>query len=91
MKMARVVGTIWATKRTERMDGLPMQMIETVDASSLETLSQPFAAVNTVGACEGDIIFYVEAYEACLPLPDLLVPVDASIIGIVDQLGDKVL
>lgn len=90
MKMARVVGSIWATRKTEGMDALPMQMIETIDATSLNVLSAPFAAVNTVGACEGDIVFYVEAYEACLPLPDELVPVDASIIGIVEQLGDKV-
>ncbi|MDF1666299.1 MAG: EutN/CcmL family microcompartment protein [Planctomycetota bacterium] len=88
--MARVVGSIWATRKTERMEALPMQLIETIDATSLNVLSSPFAAVNTVGACEGDIVFYVEAYEACLPLPDELVPVDASIIGIVEQLGDKV-
>lgn len=90
MNLARVLGTIWATKRTEGMDGLPMQMIQRVDAD-LSPLGAPFAAVNTVGACEGEVVFYVTAYEACLPLPDPLVPVDASIIGIVEQIGDRVL
>lgn len=90
MKLARVVGTIWATKRTTGMDGLPMQMIETVD-SDLKTISRPFAAVNTVGACEGDIVSYVSAYEACLPLPNPLVPVDASIVAIIEQIGDRLL
>ena len=90
MKTARVVGSIWATTKTEGMDGLAMQLIQQVDASTLEVLSKPFAAVNTVGACPGDLVFYVEAYEACLPLANELVPVDAPIIGIIDQLGDQV-
>ena len=86
MKTARVVGSIWATRKTEGMDALSLQLIQQVDASTLEVLSGPFPAVNTVGAGPGDLVFYVEAYEACLPLPNELVPVDASIIGILDEL-----
>jgi ethanolamine utilization protein EutN len=90
MNLGRVVGTIWATRRTDGMDGLPMQMVVPLDLS-LEPIGAPFAAVNTVGAGPGDVIFYISAYEACLPLPDPLVPVDRSIIGIVEQVDDQVL
>lgn len=84
MKLARVVGSIWASRRTEGMEGLPMQLIEPLD-TDLCPNGQPFAAVNSVGAGEGDLVFYVSAYEACLPLPNTLVPVDRTIVGIIEQ------
>jgi ethanolamine utilization protein EutN len=89
MKVARVMGSIWATRQTEGIEALPMQLIVPLDASSLEVLGDPVAAVNTVGAGPGDIVFYVEAYEACLPLPNEMVPIDASIVGIIEQLGEE--
>ena len=58
---------------------------------SLKACGDPFAAVNTVGAGEGDVVMYVEAFEACLPLPDEMVPVDRSIVGIIDQLDGELL
>jgi ethanolamine utilization protein EutN len=48
---------------------------------------EPLVAVDTVGAGPGEIIFYITASEAVIPLPVDFAPVDASIVGIVDTIN----
>ena len=61
-----------------------MRMIQPLSADgSLD--GRPCAAVDTIGAGEGDLVLYVTAYEAVIPYPKDLVPIDASLIGIVDH------
>jgi ethanolamine utilization protein EutN len=50
-----------------------------------EETGDPFVAVDTVGAGPGEIIIYITASEAVIPLPVDMAPVDASIVGIVDN------
>ncbi len=84
MNLARVIGTIWATRKYEDLEGCSMRMIQPL-TGDLEALGRPIAAVDTVGAGEGELVFYVTAYEAVIPYPRDLVPIDASIVGIVDR------
>ncbi len=51
-----------------------------------EETDEPIVAVDTVGAGPGEIVFYITASEAVLPLPVNFAPVDASIVGIVDSI-----
>lgn len=50
-----------------------------------EETGDPFIAVDTVGAGPGETILYITASEAVIPLPVDMAPVDASIVGIVDN------
>ncbi len=50
-----------------------------------EETGDPIIAVDTVGAGPGEIIIYITASEAVIPLPVDMAPVDASIVGIVDN------
>jgi ethanolamine utilization protein EutN len=43
-------------------------------------------AVDTVGAGQGETVFYITSREAVIPLPVEMAPVDASIVGIVDRI-----
>ena len=85
MNLARVIGTIWATRKYADLEGASMQVIQPLDGN-LEPSGQPITAVDTVGAGEGEVVFYVTAYEAVIPFPKPLVPIDASIVGIVEKL-----
>ena len=89
MRLARVIGTVWGTQKVEGFRGLKMQMIQPLTAQ-LENDGRPIVACDSVGAGQGDLVFFVSQYEATIPFPEkTLVPIDQTIVGIVDQLDDE--
>ncbi len=86
MDLAKVIGKIWATQKDPQLDGLKMQLIQPIDAYKKNTGS-PIIAVDTVGAGEGDFIFYITASEAVIPLKNKPALSDASIVGIIDRIN----
>ncbi len=85
MFLARVIGTIWATRKDESLEGTKMQIIQPVDRFD-KPVGAPVIAIDTIGAGPGETVFYVTAREATIPLRHGLSPVDASIVGIVDTI-----
>lgn len=86
MHLAKVIGTIWATRKYESVTGYKMQFIQPID-SSLKKYGEPIIALDTVGAGPGEIVMYVTASEAVIPLDVDMAPVDASIVGIIDSIN----
>lgn len=86
MYLGQVIGTIWATKKYEAVTGYTMQFVQPIN-SLLEKTGEPLIALDTVGAGAGEIIFYVTASEAVIPLDVDMAPVDATIVGIVDSIN----
>ncbi|MAB90815.1 MAG: EutN/CcmL family microcompartment protein [Planctomycetota bacterium] len=89
MYLGRVIGTVWATRRHQALEGGRMVLVQPIDDTK-EPVGQPLAALDTVGSGAGEIVLYVTAYEAAMPWleshPGLEVAgVDASVIGIVDR------
>lgn len=84
MLLGKVIGTIWATRKYEALHGLKLQLLQPINAKE-ENVSDPIIVVDTVGAGPGEIVYYVTASEAVIPLPVDMAPVDASIVGIVDS------
>ncbi|MEW6194549.1 MAG: EutN/CcmL family microcompartment protein [Bacteroidota bacterium] len=89
MYLGRVIGTIWATRKYEAVTGYKMQFVQPINAN-LEKLGDPIIALDTVGAGPGEIIYYVTASEAVIPLDVDIAPVDASIVGIVDSINVEI-
>ncbi len=85
MFLAKVIGTVWATRKDENLHSFKMQFIQPID-SHQKNVGPPIVAVDTVGAGVGETVFYITAAEAVIPLPVDMAPVDASIVGIVDRL-----
>ncbi len=86
MYLGKVIGTIWATKKYETLVGYKMQFVQPINAD-YDELGEPIVALDTVGAGPGEIIFYITASEAVIPLDVDMAPVDASIVGIVDSIN----
>ncbi len=89
MQLGRVIGSVWATRRHEALEGGRLVMVCPVNEHHEET-GEPLAALDTVGSGPGDVVLYVTAYEAAIPWlethPGLEVAgVDASVVGIVDR------
>jgi ethanolamine utilization protein EutN len=88
MHLGQVIGTIWATRKHEAINGYKMQFVQPINAS-LKKTGEPLIALDTVGAGPGEIIFYITSSEAVIPLDVDMAPVDASIVGIVDSINEE--
>lgn len=86
MFLGRVIGNIWATQKYETLKSFKMLLVQPINAN-YKDIGEPIIAVDTVGAGSGEIIFYITASEAVIPLPVDFAPVDASIVGIVDSIN----
>ena len=85
MFFAKVIGTVWATRKDEHLLHFKLQFIQPLNAQR-EHVGDPIVAVDTIGAGIGETVFYITAREATIPLPVEMAPVDASIVGIVDRI-----
>jgi ethanolamine utilization protein EutN len=86
MQLGKIIGTIWATRKYDAVNGYKMQFVQPIN-SEMEKLGDPIIALDTVGAGPGEIIYFVTASEAVIPLDVDMAPVDASIVGIVDSIN----
>ena len=86
MKLARVIGTVVATTKVDSISALKILMIQPLD-EKLKPSDEPVAAIETVQAGYGDLVYYTLARESTLALPEPFAPVDAAITGIVDQVN----
>ena len=84
MYLGRVVGTCVATQRSPGLEGVRLLVVEPVDGSGTVP-GAPFLAADTVSAGPGELVFLVGAREASLALEQPFVPIDAAIVGLVDE------
>jgi ethanolamine utilization protein EutN len=82
---AKVIGTVWATRKDQNLNGMKLQIIQPMTAG-MKIAGDPIIAVDTIGAGPGETVFYITAREATIPLPVEMAPTDASIVGIVDRI-----
>lgn len=86
MQLARVIGTVVATRKDPSIDGMKILMIQPL-TDELKPSGGPIAAIDTVQAGPNDLVHWICAREASLALPEPFSPVDAAICGIVDQVN----
>lgn len=85
MYLGRVIGTCVATQKAEGLSGVKLLMVQPLDIHK-EPKGDPLVAADTVRAGVGEFVWLVGAREAALALEETFVPVDAAIVGIVDDL-----
>src|SRR4029077_4244347 len=85
MFLGRVIGTVVATRKYEGLEGTKLLLVLPLDHALKET-GQPLVAVDTVRAGEGDLVHLADNREGALALDPWFVPVDAAIVGIVDDI-----
>lgn len=90
MFLARVEGSVVATKKDASMSGRKLllvrpQLVDEKDPSRFRPGSNTIVAVDSVGAGIGELVMFCQGSSARLA-PNLKdAPVDAVIIGIVDS------
>lgn len=84
MFLGRVIGTVWATRKDESLEGLKFQIVKKVD-TNLKLLSEFTVAVDSVGAGPGEIVMVASGSSARLTSITHDKPVDAVIMAIIDK------
>ena len=90
MFLAKVTGSVVATQKVASMTGRKLLTVEPlrVDPETrgrLVSTGRTFVVVDTVGAGQGEMVLIVQGSSARLTPETEKLPVDATIIGIVDN------
>jgi ethanolamine utilization protein EutN len=85
MHLCRVVGTVWATQKVETLKGYRLLLVQPL-THELKENGTPIVAADTVSAAPGQLVYIVKSREAAKALEERFNPVDAAIVGIVDEI-----
>ena len=98
MILARVEGSVVATKKNGKMTGSKFLLvrplvIDNPEAGSFRDGQTTLVATDCLGAGDGDVVLVVQGSSARLAMDNKDNPVDAVVVGIVDTVdcGRKVL
>lgn len=84
MRMGRVVGNVWATRKEDGLSGIKLLIVQPIDAHGNDIQSHMVAA-DRIGAGIGDEVLITSGGSARFILPkENPLPIDAVIIGIID-------
>ena len=83
MILGKVVGTVVATRKDERLTGSKLLLVQPVQPDG-SSRGSPLVAVDTVDAGAGERVLVVSGSSARMAEGMTDRPVDAAIVGIVD-------
>lgn len=86
MRVAKVIGNIWATRKEERLSGLKLLLVKPLNVLNENDDLLPMVAADIIGAGVGETVLVVSGSSARSAAGDMSIPVDASVVGIVDDL-----
>ena len=84
MYLGIVQGTVVAQRKYAGLEGKKLLLVQPVD-DQRQPNGDLQVAVDAAQAGEGDLVYLVGSREAALALDPWFVPVDAAIVGIVDD------
>lgn len=85
MFLGKVIGTVWSTKKDEKLVGAKFLIVRKVDLD-LNEKSDFVVAVDSVGAGEGEVVLVATGSSSRQTHFTQDKPVDAVIMAIVDKL-----
>jgi ethanolamine utilization protein EutN len=85
MTLGKVVGTVVATRKDERLEGFKLLVVRAVGPDGKEKSSY-LVAVDTVDAGVGELVLVVSGSSARMTAGCTDRPVDAAIVGIIDSI-----
>ncbi len=87
MQLGRVIGTVTPCVCYTGLAGVPMLLVQPLDRTGSDTGSPVVAADATRMAGPGQLVTYEGGREAALALKIWFVPVDHTIVGLVDEVS----
>ena len=84
MLIGKVVGTVVASRKEEKLEGVKLLVLKQVDVEGKEG-SGYVVAVDAVGAGLGEVVLYASGSSARQTVVTDKRPVDAVVMAIIDQ------
>ncbi len=85
MRLGKVIGTLTPCTVYKGLEGVPMLLVQPLDKHQKPVGQSIVSADSTRMAGPGELVYYESSREAALALDPWFVPVDDTIIGIVDD------
>lgn len=83
MIIGKVVGSIVSTRKSEKLVGNKFMIVEPLD--HMESSTRQLVAIDNIGAGIGEVVLVAQGSAARIGCGVENAPVDAAIVGIVDQ------
>jgi microcompartment protein CcmK/EutM len=84
MTLAKVVGTVVSTNKEPKIEGIKFLLLEKIDPATMKGKKDYLVAMDSVGAGEGEIVFYVSGSSSRMTAVTEGRPSDAAVTAIVD-------
>ena len=86
MQVARVVGTVVSTNKSEKLNGLKLLLTRNLDIDTWAEKGAPVVSIDAVGAGEGEVVMLVGGSSSRQTGITDGKPVDSTIIAIIDYI-----
>ena len=86
MILAKVVGTVVSSHKAQKIEGIRFLLLEKIDPVTMKGKGDFVVSMDTVGAGEGEIVFYVSGSSARYTDVTEGKPSDSAVIAIVDNI-----
>ena len=86
MQLAKVVGSVVSTHKSEQLTGLKLLLLEKMDAGTATPQKDYLIAIDSVEAGTGEVVFYVTGSSARMTDITRNKPSDATVIAIVESI-----
>lgn len=87
MKLGKVIGNLWATRKTPELDGCRLYLVQPVDSEGRDADKALVVADPHNIAAPGDLIVYVTNTDATQAFNSGFAPVNACVVELVDTLA----
>lgn len=84
MKIGKVIGNLWATRKSEHLSGEKFLIVKILEQEEIFK-DELFVACDRIGAGNGDLVLLTEGSSARKIGNDNL-PIDCAVIGIIDSM-----
>lgn len=82
MVTAELIDHIWATRKSEKLNGIKLMLAQVTGGSRA---GERMVVCDVIGAGIGDRVIITTGSAARRMLADDLIPVDAAVVGIIDE------
>lgn len=79
-----MIGNVWATKKEQKLAGIKLLIVQPINIADGTMEGVPIIAADIIGAGCGETVILVEGSSARRAAGGTEVPVDSTVVGIVD-------
>ncbi len=86
MQIARVIGSVVSTSKSDRLTGLKLLVVRNVDLDTMQEKGSPVIAIDAVGAGEGELVLTCAGSSSRMTELTKDKPADCTITAIIDYI-----